>query len=313
MIREYIATIVKTKDKLTMANVNDLIEHQIVDKTEIEHELQYLNAYKLICSKPNLAEKRDELEGLKGDWYKVSDNLQNPFLDLYSTLEEGRDYIFSSQGLVVKKTPVDKAKKNNTKMIEAILKDKKVLDRLNKAMIQAEFDKRANGTIRKWEMDSRCSYEFGYHELDSVNLSKFDIVNFEDLPETPIVDQSIVTKRGFTWNKFKLSIIAGTVVDKNNNNHFISLLTQDGLVGVRYDKGQYAYYNKATSIEENGKKKTIDKSWFGRGDMVVIVGYRRGDEFIPKTYNDSVFEHSTVKIESVDSNGEITFKINKGE
>ena len=47
------------------------------------------------------------------------------------------------------------------------------------------------------------------------------------------------------------------------------------------------------------KKEIIDRSWFKRGTKLMICGIRRGENFIPKKYFDSIYNHTVCLIEDV--------------
>ena len=37
-------------------------------------------------------------------------------------------------------------------------------------------------------------------------------------------------------------------------------------------------------VQADGSKKVIERSWFSRGNKLLLYGIRRGDNFIPKIY-----------------------------
>jgi DNA polymerase-3 subunit alpha len=57
----------------------------------------------------------------------------------------------------------------------------------------------------------------------------------------------------------------------------------------------------------DGTKKIKEKSWFNRGNMIVVTGIRSGDDFVSKKYA-STGGHQLYKIEEVLSNGELILK-----
>ena len=310
LLRNYVETISETKTKLTLSNVNDLVAHQIIEEKEFERELLYINTYKYVCSKPNLV----EIEDLKGQWYKVNGDIEANFLDLYSDLQIDKDYIYNEQGLIVKKSSVEKIRKNNTQSIIGLLNSKETLNSLNKAIVDSNMVTFAYGDRAKWEMDSIYFYYSG-HELDKVNNSKYGIVDFNDLPDSPIIVDKGVSKRGYEWKKYQTSLIAGTVLDANKTNHFIVIQTPSEVVGVRMSKGAFDWYNKNISeIQSDGKKKVIDGSWFKRGTKLILQGYRNEDnEFVLKKYNDSVLEHTIIKILDIEDNGDLQVQLERKE
>ena len=96
--------------------------------------------------------------------------------------------------------------------------------------------------------------------------------------------------------------IVGTVIDKDANKHFISLLTKYGVVNVKFSKGAFSFYNKQLSEvdEATGKKTVIEKSWFTRGTMLLVRGFRDGDVFRARAYGGL---HTISRVEGVQENG----------
>ena len=55
---------------------------------------------------------------------------------------------------------------------------------------------------------------------------------------------------------------------------------------------------------EDGAKHVVEKSWFNRGSMIMVMGIRRGDEFVPKKYA-SVPGHQLYRVKELYDNGSI--------
>lgn len=51
------------------------------------------------------------------------------------------------------------------------------LKKLNDCLLIKEWEKYADGSLGKWEMDS-LSYYYNDHELSGVNFAKYDIADF---------------------------------------------------------------------------------------------------------------------------------------
>ena len=116
-------------------------------------------------------------------------------------------------------------------------------------------------------MDS-LSFYYHEHELAHVNKAKYLISDFESLPEKPKITEYYVY-RGKERPRFKLTRICGTVLDKDKNKHFITLLTTDGVVTVKFYKGQFSFYDKQISeLNEDGSKTVLESSWFKRGNKL---------------------------------------------
>ena len=158
-----------------------------------------------------------------------------------------------------------------------------VLRELNTLLFKETWDKYAQGTISKWEMDSLCFY-YSDHELIDVNMQKYGISNFFALPEEPEVEYYF-KRNGKDLPIFKTHKIIGTVICKNDTKATVTLLTLTGVVTVKFTKEYYAMFKKQLSErQEDGTKKVVEKGWFKRGNILLITGMRRGDMFVGKTY-----------------------------
>ena len=105
-----------------------------------------------------------------------------------------------------------------------------------------------------------------------------------------MVERTFTTKDGATINIYQLSLIAGTVIDRNKMKNTITLLTQNGVVNVKIYKNQFAMFDKQISfIDDTGKKKVLERSWFARGTLLMVQGFRRGQDFVPKKYKSSIY------------------------
>ena len=172
-----------------------------------------------------------------------------------------------------------------------------VLEEYNKILFKEVWDKYAEGNTSKWEMDSMCFYH-GKHELADVDMNKYGVVDFNSLPTEPEVDY-FFKRGGHQIPIYKTNRIMGTVLAKNDNKSSIILLTTTGVVTVKFTRDYYAMFKKQISqVQADGKKKVIEKSWFKRGNKLMITGIRRDDMFIAKTYK-STNSHQLYKIDEV--------------
>ena len=181
------------------------------------------------------------------------------------------------------------------------------LENLNNAIFMEDWNKYATGTISAWEMEALCFY-YHDHELEGANYSKYGISDFFSLPEEPLVERSFI-KGGKTINLFKLTKICGTCIAKDKNKSTVTLLTPEGVVNIKFHKSLFALYDKQISEKSaDGTKKTVmEKSWFNRGKMIMIQGFRSGDNFIPKKYASSS-GHALYQINSIDTQGDLVLK-----
>ena len=181
-----------------------------------------------------------------------------------------------------------------------------LLDNLNNMLYQEVWDKYALGSISKWEMDSLSFYN-SPHEL--INISPiYNICNYFNLSENPVIDK-VFYKGDKSIILYKLNVIAGTVIGKNKSKHIVTLLTTNGVVNVKFYKTQFVKYDKQIAERDStGKKKIVEKSWFTRGNKLMIVGIRRDDFFIPKNYSNSIYDSSIMLIDNITEDGIITSK-----
>ena len=181
-----------------------------------------------------------------------------------------------------------------------------ILNNLNMTIFKEDWNKYAEGNYSAWEMEALCYY-YHEHELKDVNYGKYGIFNFFKLPEDPVVDRSF-EKNGKTINLFKLYKICGTCIAKDKSKAMATILTPDGVVTVKFRKEYFSLFDKQISEKrEDGTKKVIEKSWFNRGSMLVIQGFRSGDNFIPKKYASSG-GHQLYKIDTIEKNGDLILR-----
>lgn len=178
-----------------------------------------------------------------------------------------------------------------------------ILNTLNTEIFMQDWEKYAKGTISAWEMEVLCFY-YHEHELEHINNDRYGFVDFYSLPEDPAIEKTF-TKGGKDIHIFKLNRICGTCIAKNKTKSTVTILTTTGVVNVKFRKGQFTLFDKQISARNNeGVKKILEKSWFNRGNMIVVTGMRSGDDFIVKTYA-STAGHSIYKITDVNPDGSL--------
>ena len=162
-----------------------------------------------------------------------------------------------------------------------------VLTELNGRIFEADWKKYAgDANYSAWEMEVLCFYSHE-HELAKVSLSKYGLSNFNDLPEEPEIDRTFY-KGNKAIHLFKLTRIAGTCIAKNKTKSVVTILTTDGVVNVKFRKEYFALFDKRISERgEDGVRHVVEKSWFDRGNMIMVQGIRSGDTFITKKYASS--------------------------
>lgn len=178
------------------------------------------------------------------------------------------------------------------------------VDLVNKALLKEEWETKASGSVPYWEMSS-LSYYYTSHELEGLDEEKYGVVDYNKLPQEPVVTREY-EYGGRVRQEFQIHRIAGTVLDKDKNRHTVTVLTEHGVVTVKLYRSNYSHYDKQISSTYNGKKTVLEKSWFTRGELLLFTGFRRGNQFVPRVYRDSIFQHSIQKINSIDEHGNLS-------
>ena len=274
------------KKRITLQNMGGLIKHNLLPISSeyvLPRRVYEFNRYlKAICKGDNNYYKLDErainflmeidcesyLESDNINWYigiKAWDKIYQTYMDIFRT------WISNNK--------------------------EKILNSLNEKIFQEDWNKYAKGNLSSWEMEVLCFY-YHDHELINVNQNKYGFVDFFNLPEEPIVEKTF--KKGDKEIPiFKLFKICGTCIAKNKTKSTVSLLTTTGVVEVKFRKDYFSTFDKQISEKNpDGTKSIKEKSWFNRGNMIVVMGIRSGDNFLPKKYASSV-GHQLYKIEEI--------------
>jgi DNA polymerase-3 subunit alpha len=151
-------------------------------------------------------------------------------------------------------------------------------------------------------MDS-LSFYYHDHELSKLKTLVYDIDDYTKLPDEPEIERTFTTDKGDEITIYKIHRIAGTVIDKNKNKGTVTLLTTSGVVIVKVWKNQFTAWDKLIFEKlPDGKKKIIERSWFTRGNKLIITGIKRDNTFVPKKYKNTTYPLFE-KIEELDDNG----------
>ena len=186
-----------------------------------------------------------------------------------------------------------------------------ILKKLNYDIFMEDWKKYALGSISKWEMASMCYY-YHEHELANVNFGKYGIQDFFKLPEEPIVAKTF-ERGGKEVKLFELTKICGTCIAKDKAKSTVSLLTTTGVVLVKFNKEYFSMFDRQISQpQSDGTKKIIEKSWFNRGNMILVNGMRQGDTFISKKYS-TTRGHQLYKIIDVNEDGDIILQTERAQ
>lgn len=294
IMRQYLFTTCNPKKRITLQNFAALVDHDLVpQQLNFQKRLFVFNK----SLKANCVRGTDYI--IKGRYYKFYEQ----FFDVDElAVRDNELYLPQAKWKKMYDKGMTKAKE--------YLKDNQsiVLDRLNTALLSAEWDKYADGNISSWEMESMGFYAHD-HELADLAYNLYGISEFRNLPIDPVVEKEY---NGIPIRK--LTRIAGCVIAKDDMKNTLTLLTpESGVVNVKFTQERYAEYNRRISqVMKDGTKKVIDPSWFTRGTLVVINGFRRQDMFVAKTYKST--KHQMVeKIVKANSNGTIEVSERRAE
>ena len=60
------------------------------------------------------------------------------------------------------------------------------------------------------------------------------------------------------------------------------------LLNVKATADHYSKYDKQISLfnKETNKKEIVERSWFKRGNKIIVNGYRSGDQFMARSKRD---------------------------
>ncbi len=211
--------------------------------------------------------------------------------------------------------------KENTKHLQPLkdwMQTKDVVGVYNACLFRDAWVKYASGTVSQWEMQSLSIYAKTEHELLHINSELYGVEDFSSMspaaePYTFYTRTVKMKANGETYSmkkefpKYLIKRICGTVIDKNKDKHMITLLTTTGVVTVKFNKGEFSYYDKQISkVNDNGSKTRIESSWFERGNKVMVCGYRSGNLFRAKKYNDTIWKHTCYLITKVEDDGKLS-------
>ena len=179
-----------------------------------------------------------------------------------------------------------------------------ILNALNDAIFMEEWEKYGKGNLSSWEMKALCFY-YHPHELIDANTRKYGISNYKDLPEVPVVER-IYQRGNASIPIYRLDRICGTCIAKDKAKSTVYLLTTQGVVTVKFTKEYFSMFDRRISTIDptTGKKKFLEDSWFNRGSMILVKGFRREDMFVSRNYAASP-GHQLYRITQVLPNGDL--------
>ena len=295
-MNEYLNLVVDKKKRITLQNMKMLMDKNMIpDFLVKEGKIYNFNKY----LKQFAAENVYKLNKTAFDFFT---QYFDP--DLLINVNINGDDISGE----IKQTVWDKLYNKSMDPIRKWMKENQtlILEELNQKLFNEIADKYAKGNISQWDMEALGTY-YHEHELASIRKDVYGISTFESLNEEPEVASEIRTKEGNMICIYNITRICGTIIDKNKNKNMITILTPEmQVVHIKIWKNQYAEWDKQISRKNpDGTKTVVEKSFFARGNKIIITGIRRGDDFVPKKYKNTqypLFE----KIISMNDDGFIT-------
>ena len=291
IMRQYINSVSDTKQRITLQNMKMLIDFGLIpDKYDMQRRVYNFNKY---------------VKKLKWETYYALDNIAFNFYEKHFDMDNLIPSEMSESGFLIKQTAWDKIYQSHMDKIRPWVKENSatLLEEVNNRLTSDMWNKYCQGSLSKWEMDAVSFYSHE-HELAHVNASKYDITDFDKIPETPVVER-IIPIKGRQIPIFKLYRIAGTILDKDKNKKTITLLTTSGVVTVKIFGGIFSNYDKQISERgADGKKHVVRKSEFSRGNKIIVCGVRDGDSFRAKKYTRTPY-HLVETIEEIYEDGSI--------
>lgn len=282
----YIASVSDHKDKLTLQNMNEIIQRELIPEN-----MSYLKT---------LYNFNKVLKTHKTETYYIPGDQGIDFLVKHGCADDLID------GEKIPCKVWDKKYAKAMTPLKDYLKEHsdELVKELNATYFAETKKKYASGNISKWEMESLSFYSHP-HELAA---ARRHFTNFFKLPEEPAIEKTFESKDGKSIPIYALTTIAGTVINRDKMKHTITLLTVDGVVNVKIYKSQFAVYDRQLSfIKKDGTKVVVEKSWFTRGNLLMIQGFRRGQDFVPKAYKNSP-NPALTKINGIDEFGNIDYQ-----
>ena len=232
---------------------------------------------------------RNRIEGRNKE--KMNEEIEKIFIAHYS---KDVKYEFKDGQLSIDMKSWKKYYDKAIKPLKEELKKKEYVKEFTKQKRIEYWKEECLGTIPEWEIET-ILFNSDKFVLDIDTISKrYELSNFKDLKNNPSKGKN---SRGFI--DYEISAIAGVVVGNNHVKRIVYLLTEhSGVVPVKVSRKNYTIYQEKT---------TNDGSWWDRGSLLVLLGYKSGASFNIRGNN--IYRKPVVKIEKV--KGEYNYRNEK--
>lgn len=298
VMQEYFCLSTPQKEKLTTSNLPEMIKIGV----DIPEELiKPYNFKKYVCQKQFFYSNHPSAKSKK--LYKVADDARNYCEEYFiPVMKEEEDYWFVGDELVICDKSIDKCFKPLFNELKSWLQKPEVIREYNKKAIIAAYKTLDCVNVDRWAMQSTSYYHNNGHELKSMDFKRYGVSKFSELPEEPVFVEKNYGQR--SWRQYEISAIAGTLIAKDDIKHIITLLTTDyDVVNCKLTREAYAHYKRVISSGSGKDKIVYDDAWIQRGSLLIVCGYRNGDDFRCKKYKNSVYDHQMILIKHVYEDG----------
>ena len=265
----YIRSVSDQKKRATLQNMKMLIDFNLLPP-ELSFECKVYNFNKY-------------LKKFKDGIYYIMDENAIRFYEANFDMDL---LIPTEDGFKIKQTSWDNIYQKYMDKVRPYVKSHhdELLNAINTRLMSDLWNKYCEGSLSKWEMDSVSFYSHE-HELQNINEREYGFSDFYKLNENPDIDR-IIDIKGKKVPLFKIYRIIGTVLDKDKAKKTVTLLTKSGVVTVKIYGAVFNHYDKQLSERgADGKKHVIERSWFQRGNKIIVTGIRREDSFLAKKYS----------------------------
>lgn len=291
IMKQFLVKEVDVKEKLNGQNLPRIISLGLLDSEEL---IKYKHYYNF---KSHISKSVHETTTKPKDRVFILDALSQAFF--YNNFTDKAIVGWHNNQPLVSEKLFKKEYDTKMEYVTELMNDREFLRGYNIAQFYELWNEHAQGTIPSWEMES-VSFYSNEHELQHVDSTRYGISNFFDIDEKPLILSENTGRNGRVYKNMQLYNIIGTVLDKNKNNHTITVLTPDGVINVKTYAGSFSHYDRQISSTVNGKKVVIEKSWLVRGGLLMLSGYRRDDQFVLKAPKG---QHTINKIVEVRNDG----------
>lgn len=298
VMKQYVLYSHTMKTNLTMANLDEAIK---IGCNISKSMISPIRFKKYVCSKQFLYGQHPQFRSKKLYWLDGK-ALKYFNKNCINEIVENQDYFYQDDMILVVDTSLDKLFKPVIDSLKMFLNTQDFIKEFNRQSMRNRYQELIGNDedVNMWSF-STCSFFSHNHYLANIDYNKYNISSFDELQDEPTFTLKSWGKR--SYRQYELYQIAGVVLDKNDNSHFITILDfNNNVVNVKMDNGLYAKYKAQISENVNGKKKVLEKSWFQRGTPLIIAGYKMGEnDFKVKTYKNSVFNKKITRILSIDN------------